>query len=46
MTYHWQFIIAAYVIGVGGTLALTAWSWVAMRQAETEADNLRRDREA
>ncbi|WP_165938493.1 hypothetical protein [Parafrankia sp. BMG5.11] len=30
----WPFILAAYAIGVLGTLALLAWSWLAMRRAE------------
>lgn len=37
----WPFIVASYVIGVGGTLALAAWAWVAMRKAERAADKLR-----
>ena len=35
---HWPFVIAAYVIGVGGTLAMTVWSWIAMRRAEARRD--------
>jgi len=30
----WPFIITAYALGVGGTLALVAWSWLTMRRAE------------
>ena len=30
----WPFVIAAYALGVGATLALVAWSWWAMRAAE------------
>jgi hypothetical protein len=41
---HWPFIIAAYGLTLAGTLSVVWWSWSAMRQAETEADNLRRDR--
>ncbi len=41
---HWPFIIAAYCLTIVGTLALTWWSWSAMRRAEGEADALRRDR--
>ena len=36
----WPFVIAAYALGVGGTIAMTAWSWWAMRRAEAEADRL------
>lgn len=41
---HWPFIYAAYAIGLTGTIVLTAWSWLAMRRAEAEADKLSRDR--
>jgi hypothetical protein len=34
----WPFVIAAYVIGIGGTLLLVAWSWLAMRRAERRRD--------
>jgi len=37
----WPFVIASYVVGVGGTLALAAWSWLSMRKAERAADKLR-----
>ena len=30
----WPFVIAAYALGIGTTLALVAWSWLAMRRAE------------
>ena len=30
----WPFVIAAYALGIGATLALVAWSWWAMRAAE------------
>ncbi|MFA9199866.1 MAG: hypothetical protein ACEQR8_01580 [Cypionkella sp.] len=35
---HWPFVLAAYVLGVVGTLALLAWSWLAMRRAERRRD--------
>ncbi|WP_164844083.1 hypothetical protein [Croceicoccus ponticola] len=35
---HWPFVIAAYVIGIGGTLVMVAWSWFAMRRAEARRD--------
>lgn len=31
---QWSFVIAAYAIGLAGTLATAAWSWLAMRRAE------------
>ncbi len=36
---QWDFVIAAYALGVGGTLATLVWSWLAMVRAE-----LRRER--
>jgi len=38
---HWDFVIAAYILGVGTTLALVAWSWRAMRRAEQRRDEVR-----
>jgi len=38
---QWNFVIAAYAIGVGSTLALVAWSWIAMRRAERRRDRSR-----
>ena len=38
----WPFVIAAYVIAVGGTIALIGGSVVAMRRAEAAAEALRR----
>jgi len=37
----WPFVIAAYALGVGATLALVAWSWLAMRRAETRREEAR-----
>lgn len=36
----WPFVYGAYAVSVGGTLVLTAWSWLAMRRAEAEAGRL------
>jgi len=38
---HWSFVIAAYVIAIGGTVALLAWAYVTMRRAEAAADELK-----
>jgi hypothetical protein len=38
----WPFVIASYVIGVGGTAALALWAYASMRKAEGEADKLGR----
>ena len=40
---QWQFVVAAYAIGGATTLALVAWSWLAMRRAERRRD-ITRDR--
>ena len=39
---HWSFVTAAYVICVGGTVALLAWAYATMRRAEAAADELKR----
>ncbi len=31
---QWSFVIAAYVVGIGGTAAMALWSWLEMRRAE------------
>jgi hypothetical protein len=38
----WPFVAAAYGIALVGTAVLTAWSWIAMRRAEAQADKLSR----
>ena len=38
---QWTFVIAAYAIGVIGTLLLVGWSWAAMRAAEARRDKSR-----
>ena len=40
----WPFVIAAYALTIGGTVALGLWAWAAMRAAERSAEALRRDR--
>ena len=40
---HWPFIVAAYAIAIGGTLALLVSSLVAMRRKERAAEELRRE---
>ena len=39
---HWPFVIAAYGIAIGGTVALLAWAYVTMRRAEAAADEIKR----
>lgn len=38
----WPFVAAAYLVGIGGTVALAAWSYAAMRAAERAAHAIRR----
>lgn len=38
---QWNYVIAAYVLGVGATLALVAWSWLSMVRAEARRDAVR-----
>jgi hypothetical protein len=38
----WPFIIASYVIGLGGTAALAAWAYGSMRMSERDAEKLGR----
>ena len=37
----WLYIHASYALGVLGTLALTLWSWLAMRRAEAHREMAR-----
>ncbi len=39
---QWPFVIAAYAVAIGGTLALAVASFVAMRRAERSAEALKR----
>jgi len=38
---QWSFVIAAYLVGGGATLALVAWSWIGMIRAEKRRDRVR-----
>ncbi len=38
---QWNFVIAAYAVGVIGTLAMVGWSWLAMRRAEKRREETR-----
>ena len=40
---HWPFIVAAYGITIGATLALLGWSIAVMRARENKADALRKE---
>lgn len=38
---QWNFVIAAFAIGIGGTLGMVVWSWLEMRRAERRRDEVR-----
>jgi hypothetical protein len=38
----WNFVVAAYAVGVGATLAMVAWSLLTMRRAEKRRDAARK----
>ena len=38
----WFFVVAAYLLTIGATLALGGWSWLAMRAAERRRGETRR----
>lgn len=35
---QWDFVVAAYALGIGGTLITVAWSWLAMVRAEARRE--------
>ncbi len=39
---QWDFVIAAYAVGVFATLALVAWAWWDMKRAERRREEARR----
>ena len=38
---QWDFVVAAYLVGVSATLALVAWSWLVMKRAEKRREEAR-----
>jgi hypothetical protein len=38
---QWNFVLAAYAVGVIGTLATVAWSWLEMKRAEARREKSR-----
>lgn len=38
---QWDFVVAAYAIGVSGTVLMIGWSLAAMRAAEQRRDKAR-----
>jgi len=41
MLDQWDFVLAAYAVGIGGTLATVAWAWLDMRRAEKRREDAR-----
>lgn len=39
---QWDFVVAAYVVAVVGTLAMVGWAWLSMKRAEKRRDEVRR----
>lgn len=39
---QWDFVLAAYAVGVFGTLAMIAWAWFDMKRAERRRAESRR----
>jgi hypothetical protein len=39
---QWEYVVAALAVGVVGTLAMVAWSLIAMVRAERRRDTVRR----
>jgi heme exporter protein CcmD len=39
---QWDYVIAAYAVGLIALAALIAWSWAAMRRAEKRREDLKR----
>ncbi|HKT85480.1 MAG TPA: hypothetical protein VJQ77_05280 [Novosphingobium sp.] len=40
----WNFVIAAYAVGVGASAAMIAWSLLSMKRAEKRRDRARSGR--
>ena len=39
---QWDFVVAAYAVGIAGTLAMIIWAWIDMKRAETRRERSRR----
>ncbi len=40
---QWNFIMAAYAIGIAGTVGMICWSLLSMRRAEARRDAVKRN---
>ena len=38
----WTFVVAAYAVGLGATLAMVGWSLLSMKRAEKRRDSARK----
>jgi hypothetical protein len=38
---QWNFVVAAYVVGVVATAGMVTWAWLSMRRAERRRDRSR-----
>ncbi|QIG52754.1 hypothetical protein G6N82_02860 [Altererythrobacter sp. BO-6] len=39
---QWDFVVAAYAVGIIGTLGMMAWAWWDMRRAEARREKVKR----
>lgn len=39
---QWDFVVAAYAVGIVGTLGMVLWAWYDMRRAERRREETRR----
>lgn len=39
---QWTYVIMAYALGVGGSIGLIAYCWIALKRAEARLDALKR----
>ena len=38
---QWDFVLAAYAVGLAGTIGMVAWAWFDMKRAEARRDEAR-----
>jgi hypothetical protein len=39
---QWDFVIAAYAVGILATSIMISWAWVSMRRAENRRESVRK----
>ncbi len=42
MLDQWDFVVAAYAVGIVATLAMIMWAWIDMKRAEMRRERSRR----